>query len=191
MTNKLNKSLVVLIATVFYMPVCFAASELDKVLDNLKQVQSSEARFVEVHTFSFLKEGLTSKGILTYKKPDVIRKQVTEPKTELFEASGDYLKVQQQGGEVRELLLQNYPLVATFVNAYRGILSGDKALLMFHFETSFSGDSASWRITLTPKDDEVAQLVQAMMVEGAGKRLTKIIIKESGGDQSVMRIIPD
>ena len=166
-----------------------ANEELDTVLDLFGKVEESHVSYIEKRKISFLKDELTSRGTLSYKKPNYIRKQVLLPKPEMFEARGEYLRVQQGEGKVREFLLQNYPLVETFINAYRGLLTGNRKLLQDNFEIFFEGNVQDWRIILKPRDEEAAMVIDYLSIEGKDGNPLSFITRESSGDTSSL-VIP-
>jgi len=165
-----------------------ANSKFDQVLAELSKVSERQARFKETRQISFLTDALHSKGKLLYKRPDYIYKETTSPTRESYEVKNALLTATTSNGERHELLLNNYPVLESFVNAYRGVLAGDKALLLYYYDVDFSGNRQSWVITLTPKDEEAQLHVEKMSVTGKHNHLVKITTYETGGDVTIMDI---
>ncbi len=166
------------------------------VLKRLASVHEITAEFQEVKTYSLLNEEIKSEGQLDYIAPDILIKKTIRPAVEYFKVTGDTLYIKKADGEEHDLLLSNYPLVATFVEAYRGVLSGNIDKLRSYYEIDFSQQHKTikdrtvlvWNMNLTPIDEEAQELIEVVRVEGIAANIHRIEIVESGGDKSVMQI---
>ena len=70
---------------------------VNDLMDRLAAVKQVEARFVERKTLSVLLSPLVSSGILRYRAPSYLLKQVVEPLPETYEVSGGRLFVESPG----------------------------------------------------------------------------------------------
>ncbi len=162
---------------------------LEEVMAKLSEISSSQANFNETKTIAFLNKPLLSEGRLSYVAPDHILKETLKPNYEKFEIKGDFLQVSKANGETHEINLQNYPAIKAFAEAYRGVLGGNLKRLEQFYEISFSGEIRHWIIVLVPKDDEMSEYIEKLVVEGHAGAVTKMITVETGGDNTEMNII--
>ncbi len=170
--------------------------QLEDVLDQLSSVSEVFATFTEIKTYSLLNEKIKLSGQLEYIAPDTLIKKTTQPEAEYLKVTGDTLIVKKTEGEEQQLLLSNYPLIEVFVEAYRGVLSGNLRKLEQYYAVEFvdtlpSGQQENklkWVIKLTPTDEEVLEYIQTIIIDGAGETINKVTTLESGGDKIVLTI---
>ncbi len=162
---------------------------LEEVMAKLSEISSSQANFKETKTIAFLNKPLLSEGRLSYVAPDHIQKETLKPHYEKFEIKDDFLQVSKANGESHEINLQNYPAIKAFAEAYRGVLGGNLKRLEQFYKISFSGEIRHWIIVLVPKDDEMSEYIEKLVVEGHAGTLIKMITVETGGDNTEMNII--
>ncbi len=166
------------------------------VLNKLSANQKTTAEFVEIKTYSLLNEQIKIGGQLEYIAPDTLIKKTIKPEAEYFKVIGDTLTIKKADGEENELLLSNYPLVEMFVEAYRGVLSGNLRKLEQYYEVEFveaihagqRKNESTWTIKLTPTDEEALEYIDMIIVDGSGGIVNKVTTLESGGDKSVLTI---
>jgi len=158
-----------------------------QLMAQLAQVQTSRARYSEVKRVAVLQKPLRLSGTLLYERPARIEKHQTQPVKESIRVDGDWLSVEREG-KTRRIALQNAPLVAALVESLRATLAGDSAELERLFSVSVEGTRQRWTLALTPREAEIAGVVQNIVIAGSGSRLVRIEILEPGGDGSVMTI---
>jgi hypothetical protein len=134
-----------------------------------------------------LKRPVESYGELTYDAPDRLEKRTVEPKPETLTLAGDVLTV-VRGGRTRTLDLKSYPALVPFIESMRATLAGDLPTLQRLFTVDFAGTLARWRLTLTPRDAQVAKTVSQVRIDGANSTLTTVEILETDGDRSLMTL---
>ena len=147
----------------------------------------AEASFVEKKYSSLLSEPVVSSGKLLYRRPDVVEKNIEVPRKEQYRFVGDELLMTRNGTE-RKLLLSSQPMLAAFAASLRGTLAGDLNLLRNHYQLSLQGGEASWRLDMTPLEEETSRYVQSIAVSGRAGRIDQIEVRETSGDRSVMQI---
>ena len=91
-------------------------------------------------------------------------------------------------GKERRIPLSSQPLLAAFAASLRGVLGGDIVLLQKHYELSLQGDEPSWRLDMTPIDEETRRYVQRVTVSGRAGRVSQIEVRETSGDHSVLKV---
>ncbi len=195
--NKIIRTLLWITLTVLFSSVAVADNKgLVSVLNKLSAIQKISMTFTEIKTYSLLNEQIKLSGQLEYTAPDTLIKKTTQPEAEYFKVTGDTLTIKKADGEEHELLLSNYPLIEVFVEAYRGVLSGNLGKLKQYYDVEFvetlpSGqhrNESKWIIKLTPTDEEALEYIDVITVEGLGSTVKKVVTLESGGDKSVLNI---
>ena len=150
-------------------------------------------RFAETKTSALLKAPAESSGTLTYAAPSRLEKHTLAPRDERFAVDGDTVVIESTArntGEKRrfELRLSEYPAIRAFVESIRGTLAGDLAALRRYYRVELEGTWSDWRLHLLPSDPQMAELVQKVLIGGAGGEVRRIEILEASGDRSVMTI---
>ena len=75
-----------------------------------------------------------------------------------------------------------------FIESIRATLAGDLPALERLFTIDFAGGIARWRLTLTPRDAQVAKTVSRVIIDGMNDTLTTVEIIETDGDRSLMTL---
>jgi hypothetical protein len=164
-----------------------APGELGALMRRLAERRHGEVSFVEQHFLKLLKRPTESYGELTYDAPDRLEKRTVEPKPETLTLAGDVLTV-VRGDRTRTLDLKAYPALVPFIESIRATLAGDLPTLQRLFTVDFAGTVARWRLTLTPREPEVAKTVSLVRIDGADATLTTVEILETDGDRSLMTL---
>lgn len=168
------------------------AWDLAALMQEMAQVASSRARFVETRHIALLTQPLELKGSLTYERPHRLAKHVQSPVDELLSVDGDALTVlNRTKGEQRVLSLREQPAAGALVSSVRATLAGDVAELERHYRAELSGTRAVWRLRLVPRNSQVRRHVQEIVLSGAHARVERIESLETSGDRSIMTIMHD
>jgi hypothetical protein len=162
-------------------------NDLGELMRQLAGRRHGEVSFVEQHFLKLLKHPAESYGELTYDAPDRLEKRTIEPKAETLTLAGDVLTV-VRGGRTRTLDLKAYPTLVPFIESIRATLAGDLPSLERLFTLDFAGTIAHWRLTLRPRDAQVAKAVSRVTIEGTSDTLTTVEIVETDGDRSLMTL---
>jgi outer membrane lipoprotein-sorting protein len=163
-----------------------AAADLDDVMQLLEARRHNEVSFVEQQWMSLLKHPVQSSGELIYDAPGRLEKRTLEPHLETLVLEGDVLTL-RRGHRNQVLELSAYPAVRPFVEGIRATLAGDRNALEQVFHVEFAGDVGRWTLTLVPRDGG-PKTVAAVRIEGSGAELSKVEIRQSDGDRSVMTL---
>jgi outer membrane lipoprotein-sorting protein len=162
---------------------------LERLMAALAAHGPGTVRFTEVKTSALLKAPIESRGTLRYTAPDRLEKHTRSPRDERLVADRDTVVVERPARNERfELRLADYPAVRASIESMRGTLAGDLAALRRHYRVELEGEWADWRLHLLPSDPELAELVQKVLIGGAGGEVRRIEILEASGDRSVMTI---
>jgi hypothetical protein len=162
----------------------------DRLMQMLASVQESQATFTEVKVMANLTRPLQDSGRLSYRRPSHLEKVTIEPLAESLVVDGDRLTLTEGGAAPQVVDLNAEPMIRGLVDAIRGTLSGDLAMLRRAYRVSMQGDLAAWRLTLIPTDPRVAQLIASTTIEGAGTSLRAVQTRQTNGDDMRMTITP-
>ncbi len=175
-------------------PVAFAGKDefsLESLMHTLAQVRSIDAAFRETREVEILDEPVILTGILRYRAPDYVKKQVLLPHRESIEINARELYIDSPEAGQRRLRLADYPAIAAFVQSFRATLSGDLASLKRHYHVALDGHLEDWRLRLRPIEKAMAEQVKAVVIRGRQARVLSIDTRQAGGGHSVMTITPD
>jgi hypothetical protein len=103
---------------------------------------------------------------------------------------GDTLVVEREG-KSRSVMLSQVPVVGTLVESLRATLAGDATELERLYSVTMEGPRERWTLKLLPREFEVAGIVSEISIGGSGSRVSRVEIREQGGDRSVMTIQED
>jgi outer membrane lipoprotein-sorting protein len=182
------------IAVFLFLPTLGLAEawDLQALMGEMAAVPASRTRFVETRHLSLLTRPLELKGSLTYERPHRLTKHVESPFDELLTVDGEALSlVNRTKGEQRTVSLREQPALGALVESVRATLAGDGAQLERHYRVKFSGGRDAWQLRLLPREAQLRAYVESIALSGAGARVQRIEVLESGGDSSVMTIVHD
>lgn len=180
------------------LPASAGDWSLESLMQARQAVETAEARFIQERHSFLLDEPLRSEGRLHYRASDVLKQEITAPYPSTLSLAGDRLTLEKDG-ESRSISLSQYPEAGRYVNALRGVLSGDLAMLKQHFELEFAGDKSSWSLALLPRDDSVYEdraqafgpQIERIDFRGRAAMLTQIEMKQSASERTLMNILDD
>ena len=160
---------------------------LDEVMHSLAQRRHGQVSFVEQQFLSMLKRPVESYGELIYEAPNHLEKRTIEPRPETLVVDGEVVTV-QRGRRSHMLDLRAYPQILPFIESIRATLAGDRAALERLFRLQFTGSELRWTLVLTPLDAQLAKTVAEIRIDGARDELSRVEIRQSDGDRSLMTL---
>ena len=163
------------------------ALDASELLGTLARVAHSTATFEETRTIAALTALIVRRGTLRYVRPDQLEMVVTAPAPERIEISGDNVTMESRSG-TRRVRLTQFPAAAVWVESVRATLAGDQQALLRYFRVRVTGRIAAWTLELTPFDNELADVVNRIVITGVQDLVNRIEIDERSGDRSVMVI---
>lgn len=166
-----------------------AALDLDPLMKLLAKVGSGEATFVEKKYVAQLDAPLESSGRLSFTAPDSFVRETLKPRRDRLAVNGNTL-VMSQGSRSRTVQLDATPEAAVIVEAVRGTLSGNRAVLDRHFSLQAQGTLERWQLELVPRDARMRGQVAQIRVIGQQAQLREVTVLLADGDRSVMTITP-
>lgn len=169
-----------------------APEELIKLMDLLSRPESMNARFMERKELSVLNEPLIVTGTLHYQRGGRIERHMTSPYDERFIIEGETLRIEKASRSgARTLAVDDHPVLKAFVESLRAMLGGDLEGLRKHHDVTMAGDTGSWIIKLDPRNPGLSDKVDSIRFSGSGGSILAIEINETGGNRSLMIIVPD
>lgn len=163
------------------------AFALPRLMQMLAATPAAEVSFSEKKFSNLLSEPVVSSGKLIYRRPDIVEKNIDKPRKESYRFEGEVLVVMRNGVEKR-IPLSSQPLLSAFAASLRGVLGGDLALLRKHYQLSLQGDEQSWRLDMSPVEEEISRYVQRITASGRAGRIGQIEVRETSGDHSVLQV---
>ncbi|MEN3352620.1 MAG: hypothetical protein V7640_778 [Betaproteobacteria bacterium] len=173
-------------------PASPSSWNLEVLMQDLAQVKSARARFVERKFLRILNDPLELRGTLSYSAPSHLEKHTLTPKRESLVLDQDRLTLEDEVRKQRRTLaLQEYPVIWALVESIRATLAGDLQSLNRFYQVRLEGDPREWRLILTPRDSKMKAMVTDIRMTGTRRSVRVIEVNEAGGDRSEMTIIQD
>jgi hypothetical protein len=163
---------------------------LTALMTRLAAIPQRRASFTEDRHFAALTSDLQSEGWLLYQRPSFLQKMTTGPQPENLVVEGDTLRDAQANRAERLVSLDSQPEIEALVDAVRGPLSGDLAMLQKHYRVTASGRLDSWHLALVPMEASVQRLLHDVAIDGMGTDIRIIRITQANGDTQTMTIAP-
>jgi outer membrane lipoprotein-sorting protein len=170
---------------------------MDELMQALASLKAGRASFVEEKRIvPLLSQGpsaepqtLRATGELSFEAPNRFERHTLEPRDERLAVDGNVL-VMSRGRLKRTTQLDSVPEAQAIVEAVRGTLTGNRAVLERYFDTALEGTLPDWHLTLTPKDERLRTTVTSISMRGQQALLREVTMQLVGGDSSVMTITP-
>jgi outer membrane lipoprotein-sorting protein len=168
-----------------------APSPIDELMEALAQVTARRASFIETKSIAALSEPVSTSGTLIYRRPDYLAKITRSPRPEQLVVDGSRLSLAEGTQAPHTIALDNHARLRALVDAIRGTLSGNLALLRRWYNVTMTGSFAAWRLGLTPIDAGLASLIRFIAIDGSGTTLLAVQTVQANGDESRMAIKPE
>ena len=166
--------------------------DVQRLMRELAQVKTANARFFERRHLGILTAPLESSGTLVYAAPDRLEKHTLRPRPESLVLERNELTVEsKERNQRRTLVLQDYPVIWAFVESIRSTLAGDLPTLSRFYQVGLDGGERRWRLTLKPSEPRMQDVVSEIRISGDRSWINAIEMIETGGDRSVMTITRD
>lgn len=185
----LLRPLLLAFALAAFGPVQAAGFDLQALTQQLAQVRSGEARFVEDRRVEQLDRTIRSSGRLSFVSPDTFVRETLKPRHERMAVVGNQLTL-SRGDRTQTALLDSVPEAAVIVEAIRGTLTGNRETLERYFETRVQGSAEQWQLDLVPRDARLRGQVAQLRISGGRGQVREVRMDLADGDSSVMRIEP-
>jgi hypothetical protein len=161
---------------------------VERMMAAMATVRRERAYFEEEKHLAILQQPLQSTGELAYRAPDHLLKATLAPQFESLEVNGDWLQLVDGSQSQQRLYLPGYPLLQALVEAVRSTMAGDLDRLARFYAIGFEGQAEAWTLRLTPKEAEVRQYLEGVVIQGRDNRIATVETREADGDRSVMTV---
>jgi hypothetical protein len=165
-----------------------SAPDAKAIVATLKRDAPAKTAFAEVRFSGLLDRPLILRGELEYDGPDALSRRVESPYAERTTVANGEASVQRGDGPVRKFSLGQAPELEAFLRGFAALLGGDAAALDRDFTLTASGNDASWRLTLKPRDSRLSKRIAAIDVDGSDKGARCFRTSETDGDVNVMLV---
>ncbi|HZP74836.1 MAG TPA: outer membrane lipoprotein carrier protein LolA [Pseudolabrys sp.] len=162
-----------------------AAWDIDHLMRLLAANKSGRTAFIETKYIAMLNRPLVSTGVLVFSAPNRLEKWTIKPEAESMRVDGDTVTVERKQKRL-VLRLQDYPVIAGFVESMRGTLVGDVNTLNHWYVLKLEGSSQLWTLDLLPKEPKMAAAVRGIRVTGTDGYIASVVVVQADGDRSVM-----
>ena len=150
--------------------------------------EGSEQSYTETKELAFLETSVVSQGRLIFTPPDQLVKQVDKPDVSRYEITGDIMTISRPG-EVNQIVsIDTHPLLRVFIDTLRAVLAGDVKSLEHHYSLKLTGTRSAWQLHLSPLDNQLATLVESLVINGQNKQIKQMITQEQGGDRTTLTL---
>lgn len=166
-----------------------AGFDLQALMQQMAQVHSGQAQFVEDRHIEQLDRTIRSSGRLSFSAPDTFVRETLKPRHERMAVVGNQLTL-TRGDRTQTALLDSVPEAAVIVEAIRGTLTGNKETLERYFDTSVQGSPEQWELDLVPREAQLRGQVTSLQITGRRAQVREVRMTLPDGDSSVMRIEP-
>ncbi len=155
------------------------------LLAKLRAVEAVSAHFREEKRIALLATPLISEGDVYYEKSRSLVRHTRKPAASSLLLEGDKLSFGNKKG-VESATITAQPSLSVLVDAFIGVLSGDKAALERAAKLTLeTGPGEAWRMVATPTRDPLLKLVRVMEFEGVGARLLRMRMVDANGDETL------
>jgi|TARA_B100000315_G_C14556049_1_gene578209 hypothetical protein len=152
-------------------------------------VDESRVAYSEIKSLGILESTLEQSGILIYSASETVIREIRKPVVETYAIIGDTVQI-MKGGEEERIDLNAVPLLMAFIESFRATLSGNIKRLGEHYHLDFTRNGTNWKLSLRPRNPELAVFVDSIVFTGRYTRIEEILISETGGDWSRMSLAP-
>jgi outer membrane lipoprotein-sorting protein len=163
--------------------------DLARLMDLLKSSRPGKATFHETRHIAILEQPVESSGELIFTPPDRLEKRTLGLNAERTVVDRETLTVERRGRK-QTFALRDDPQIGVLVESIRGTLAGDRASLEKTYSLALEGSPDRWRLTLKPRDPELAKIVSRIEIGGSQARVQRIDIQQADGDHSLMVVTP-
>ena len=168
-----------------------SAARADISFAQLAQITSTPERhrgsFEQEKYLAAVDASLRSSGVFDFERGKSIRWEILEPIASELLLTPDGISGRSGDQTLLELDAGANPAVAALGEVFFAVLTSDWDSLATRVELSGSIDGGSWHAVLVPKDDVAASVFTRLELFGK-ELLQKIVLHESGGDRTTIRL---
>ena len=148
-----------------------------------------QGKFVQEKYLQAVDASLQSSGVFDFERGKSIRWEILEPIRSELMMTPEGISGSDSGETLLRLEASANPAVAALGEIFFAVLTSDWAALENRVELSGDIEGESWHAILHPKD-ETTRLVFTRLELFGSHRLEKIVLHESSGDRTTIRLDP-
>ena len=153
----------------------------------LEQTPVLRAEFEQKKEMAAFKKPLITSGRLIFAKQQGVLWQIEKPLKLAYVLQETRMVEIGEDGVAQIKTTQDVPGLAQVGRIFRALLGGQTKALADLFDSTGSGDpDRAWTLTLTPRNQQVAQFIKRITLTG-GQHVDSIRIEEAGGDNATIR----
>ncbi len=162
-----------------------SAFTVESLFALIKKTQPVIINFQEFKTVSYLEIKLEHHGILEFRPPDYLRREVVKPTKEITIITGDQISI-KTAKNTKTISMDEHPAIRAFVSAFRAPLAGDSAAINDLFKLKLTGTKAAWILKLRPIKASVSTYLEEIIISGKDDVIETIETIERNGDTSYL-----
>jgi hypothetical protein len=151
----------------------------------LAKVAMLHFEFIQTNTIAALSLPLVSSGVLGLSAQQELVWQTLLPLRSTLVIGVDGLRQFNRSDQLVDAV--DNPMVAELAQVFLSMLSGNTTALDETFTQTLTCEDANWHLGLVPKDDELANMLESLSMDGA-ERIEKISFRETRGDATEILI---
>ncbi len=149
----------------------------------LKENTNHIVEYEESRESAWLQTPVISKGTMQ-SIPPMLEKSAQFPSLQTWRLYPDHM--QWLGPtDSKTLNFSQAPQLGALANALRGVVLGEFTTLNKDFFVEVLGEQASWSVQLKPRSDNLGRYLSLIQFSGAGSKIKKIVVLETGGEKTV------
>jgi outer membrane lipoprotein carrier protein LolA len=168
--------------------ISFAALDADALLKSLARPAPAVTPFVEVRYSKLLEQPIVVKGQLEYHEDGTLVRAVKDPFQERTEIKGESVTIARVGKPQKKFSLKRAPELRSMLGGFSAVLGGGRADLEKDFNIGVTGEPSAWKLSLTPKSQQVGKYVRDIAIEGANDEPRCIIVTQPDDESSLMLV---
>jgi len=163
-----------------------SAAPASALIEALGRPAPARTAFAEARFMHMLDRPLVVSGQLAWLGGDRLERRVERPRPEVATIADGEVTQQREGKRARHFSLKRAPQLQVLLDSFVALLSGDAERLQRAFVIQASGLAAgAWKLTLTPRDPEVARTVASIVIDGFASESRCMEMREADGDVAV------
>jgi len=174
-----------LVAFLFVSLPSWAELDLDKLSKIAPPAQELSGSFVQQKYLADLDAQIISSGRFNYQHGQSIHWETLQPIQNVLLMTPHSISNSQNGREIMSLQADTNPVVELLSTIFFSVLTADWKNLAQHFELNGSLSANRWSIQLTPKDQNLSQIIKQVNLEGTAL-LQEAIFFEQNGDRTTI-----
>jgi outer membrane lipoprotein-sorting protein len=161
-----------------------ADADLEELMRGMAATPGVVAPFREVKELALLAEPLEVRGTLYFVPPDRLARVTDAPSRSVLVIDGARFSFRNEAG-ADDVDLSDNPVARAFVTNFLVLFNGDLEALRERYATEFRREGERWTLALRPRRRPLSDLVERVVLSGAGRVLDRMEMVEAGGDRTV------